>query len=176
VFAATLRPSSVVYREEQNFSWWVYALMALMVLFGIVIELLARSRNQGVEPGGGLSLGVPVVLLASLLLPTIMVVGVLRLTTEVDATGIRIWFGWIPTFQRAIYLADLDRVESVRYRPIADCGGWGIRIGLDGERVYNARGDLGVRLYFRDGTRILLGSQRPDELADAIVRALPPTS
>ena len=176
MFAATLRPSTVVYREEQNFGWWVYALMVLMVAFGVVLELLARSRNPGGEPDAGMSLQVPVVLLVSLLLPTIMIVGVLRLTTEVDATGIRIWFGWIPTFQRTICLADLERVEPVRYRPLVDCGGWGIRTGPGGERVYNARGDLGVRLHFRDGTRILIGSQRPDELADAIVRSLPPTS
>lgn len=176
MFAATIRPSSVIYREEQNFGWWVYALLALMVIFGVAISLLGKSDGPGVGPEGGQSLQLPVVLLVSITLPTILIVGVLRMTTEVDDTGIRIWFGWVPTIQRSISLTGLERVEPVRYRPLVECGGWGIRGGPGGERVYNARGDLGVRLHFRDGTRILIGSQRPDELAEAICRSLPPTS
>lgn len=176
MFAATLRPASSVYREEQNFGRWVYALMALMVAFGAAIALIAKEKAQDAAAGSGNSLEVSVVLLVSVLLPTILIVGVLRMTTEVDPTTIRVWFGWVPTFHRSIDLTGVERVESVRYRPLAECGGWGIRYGPGGERVYNARGDLGVRLFFRDGTRILIGSQRPDELAEAIRRSLPPAS
>ena len=40
-----------------------------------------------------------------------------------------------------------------------DYGGWGIRKGRDGKRVFNARGNRGVRLELSDGTRLLIGSR-----------------
>ncbi len=74
-------------------------------------------------------------------------------------------------------LVSISNVKShaiVQYRPIADHGGWGIRAGRDGERVLTARGNRGVRLELTDGTRLLIGSQRPEELAETIERARRP--
>lgn len=53
------------------------------------------------------------------------------------------------------------------YDPIREYGGWGIRMGLRG-RAFNMRGNNGVQLVLRSGTRLLIGSQRPEELAEAI--------
>jgi hypothetical protein len=98
----------------------------------------------------------------------------LQMTTEVTATELRVWFGWIPIYRRAIAITNIPRSGVVRYRPILDYGGWGIRIGRDGERVLNARGDRGVRLELADGTKLLIGSQRPEELAETLERARRP--
>ena len=46
-------------------------------------------------------------------------------------------------------------------------GGWGIRVAGDG-RAYNAYGNQGVQLILTDGSRILIGTQRPDELLGAL--------
>ncbi len=69
-------------------------------------------------------------------------------------------------------MASIVRIEVVSYRPLMDYGGWGIRVGRDGERVLNARGNRGVRIELTDGTRLLIGSQRPEALAVAIERTL----
>jgi hypothetical protein len=66
------------------------------------------------------------------------------------------------------------RLEVVSYRPLADYWGWGIRSGRDGERVLNARGNRGVRIDLSDGTRLLVGSQRPEALAVVLERAMLP--
>ena len=49
------------------------------------------------------------------------------------------------------------------YSPLAEYGGWGIKWGRSGLAL-NARGDRGVRLTLTDGRRVLVGSQRPEEL------------
>lgn len=173
MFAAALRHPSVVYREEQNFAWWVYASIAFMVALGLFFGLGTRGHAAaGVPAHGGLE--IPIVLVVGLLLPAVLIVGVLRMTTEVDPTEIRIWFGWVPTFQKSFPIAGLSRVEVVSYRPIVEYGGWGIRVGRSGERAYNARGNRGVRLTLVDGSTILIGSQRPEELASTIELALHP--
>lgn len=166
---ATAIPGPVaVYREEQLFGWWVYALMALMVAIACVFYAIRPEADPARRDPATLAI------LVGLTLPAVFTLGVLRMTTEVTALRVEVWFGWIPTYRRVLDAGAVRRVEVVTYRPWADCGGWGIRTGRDGERVLNARGDRGVRLHMADGSRFLLGSQTPESLAAAIERAMNP--
>ena len=166
--AVAIQPPSAIYREEQRFGWWIYALLALMM--ALAWTLLEGRGGGGAWHGPqhlvGLSVGFS--------LPVLLVIGVLRMTTLVTPTDVRVWFGFIPTYRREIAIASISRVEVVIYRPIADFKGWGVRVGPDGERALNARGNRGVRLHLIDGSKILIGSQRPDELALAVEGALRP--
>ena len=169
-----LRPPAAIYREEQNFAWWVYAMLAAMVVNGLVAILWPHHGVANPAPAARWGLDAQVGLAFGLTLPTVLVVGVLRMTTEVTPATVRVWFGWLPTYRRAIPLTNIASLEVVRYRPIRDCGGWGIRRGRGGEAVLNARGDRGVRLTLVDGSKLLIGSQRPEDLADALKRAMNP--
>jgi hypothetical protein len=59
--------------------------------------------------------------------------------------------------------------EVVTYQPVEDYGGC-IRLTKRG-RAYIASGDRGVRLFFAKGGGILIGSQQPERLAQAIAAA-----
>lgn len=169
--ATTFQPPATVYREDQNFAWWVYALLALMATT-TALTYLAIGPDSKVN--GGRFGGLLVFLLVGFVMPSVLVLGVLRMTTEVTPVSCRVWFGWIPTYRQSIPISSIATLEVVSYRPLADCGGWGIRRGRNGERVLNARGSRGVRLTFTDGTCLLIGSQRPEELAVALDRAMHP--
>lgn len=175
--SVAFQPSMVVYREEQNFDWRVYVFVVaseVLVWLGLI-----WFHQQPVQPAGGHRLGLvelSVVAGVGLVLPALLVVGLLRMTTEVGPTDLRVWFGWIPTYRRVIPLGTIQRVEVVSYRPLIDYGGWGIRQGRDGIRVLNARGNRGVRIDLTDGTRFLIGSQHPEDLARALERAIRPGS
>ena len=162
VSVATLTPTSAVFREEQNFAWWVYALLAsVSVLAGAAV-----IWGRGAHPGW--STGLPIALGLTCMVPMLLIVLLLRMTTEVHPTECVVWFGWLPTYREVVPLTSIQVVEAVTYRPLRDCGGWGIRCGVAGERVLNARGDHGVRLTLVDGNKILIGSQRAEELARAL--------
>lgn len=172
---AAFQPPVVIYREEQNFDWRVYGVLALAE--GLFWFALFCSYASGPHPGGPenqTSAELAVGLLVGLVLPSILVIGLLRMTTEVAPTGLRVWFGWIPTYRRVIPIGTIQKIEVVTYRPIADYGGWGIRLGRDGVRVLNARGNQGVRIDLVDGSKYLIGSQLPEELARALEQALLP--
>ena len=168
---ASFQPAAVVYREEQNFGWWAYALViAVEVLIWAILGQLRRIPH----PAGLLSrwaLALALGIAVYVALPVMLVVGFLRMTTEVTPTDLRVWFGWLPTYRRIVPVGTIVRLEVVSYRPLADYWGWGIRSGRDGERVLNARGNRGVRIELSDGTRLLIGSQRPEVLAVALERA-----
>src|SRR5690606_8099385 len=105
-------------------------------------------------------------------LPPMLVVGLLRMTTEVHATDLRIWFGLVPTYRLVVPLAEVHAVEPVHYRPLADCGGWVVRRCRRVGRIFSARGDRGLRITLQDGSTLLIGSQRPEELARTIDQAV----
>jgi hypothetical protein len=174
VSIAALRPPAVVFREEQHFAWWIYGVLGLTAILAWVAPGWSQA-GPGNPPGArGWGLELAIGLAVGLTLPSVLIMGVLRMTTEVTPTDVRVWFGWIPTFRQYVSLSTIERLEVVDFRPIADYGFWGIRTGRDGERVLIARGDRGVRLYLSDGTRLLIGSQRPEDLAIAVEKAMRP--
>lgn len=104
-----------------------------------------------------------------------------RLVFEVQEDAIRIRFGYVGWPGRIVPLGDVERTEVVTYRPIRQFGGWGIRGGrFQGEftGVYSMRGNRGLLLFLTQDTRVflfrtrrlLLGSQEPERLQQAIDR------
>ena len=88
---------------------------------------------------------------------------------RVEVQGATLTYRFFPFHgkPRIVDLRDVRAARAVTYRPIRDYGGWGIRIGAKGW-AYNVSGDRGVELELRDGTLLLIGSQRPEALAAAI--------
>jgi hypothetical protein len=160
------RPPSALYREEQNFDWWLYAaLVGVLALLLLGFNLKAHASPLPEKANGMGNLEIPFYLLVGLGLPSLLFIGVLHMTTQVTPDACHIWFGWIPTIRRSIPVANIKKVEIVRYHAIRDHGFWGVRTGKDGERSYTASGDRAVRLHLADGSRVLIGTQRPEELA-----------
>jgi hypothetical protein len=163
---ATLQPATALFREEQYFDWRVYALIASVE--GLTALGLLHRNAWSSELILGLVIGT--VLLMSL------AIFMLRMTTEVTPTDVRVWFGGVPIYRRVVPLGDIRRIEPTSFRPIADYGFWGVRSSRDGERALIARGTRGVRLELVDGSLLVIGSQRSEELAQALQSGLtPPT-
>lgn len=87
--------------------------------------------------------------------------------TEIRKDGL--YYKFFP-FQfrfRHISWADVKTMELRQYRSLSEYLGWGIRIGPSG-RAYNVKGNNGLQLVLKNGRRILFGTQRPEELQQAI--------
>lgn len=164
--AVAIPSPPAIFREEQSFGWWIYAAVALLAVVG-----LGFHGRVAPPRGPAWSLELPLVVAVGVGLPAVLVVGVLRLTTEVRPGEVRVWFGWVPSYRRSIALASVKAVEVGRYRPLRDHKGWGVRHGPAGELALTARGSRCVRLHFDDGQVVLIGSQQAEALARAIERA-----
>ena len=173
---ATMRPAASVFHEEQHFDWRVYALIAAIELISGYVAVLATRHWSPVAEllSHRWSFEFTLSLVLVVTLPFLLVFGLLQMTTEVTPSEVRVSFGWIPIYRRAVAITSIQRHRVVEFRPIADHGGWGIRTGRDGERVFSARGNQGVRLELADGSKLIIGSQRSEELAESIERALRP--
>jgi len=162
-----------IYREEQRFTQtWLRMLLWTSPL--IVIAVIAWAVHE--SPGQRTMLmlvGLGAVVLDVLLGPGLL--HITKLITEVRRDGLYVRFFPFHFSFKWISLDRVKKVEAVRYRPLREYGGWGIRRGSGG-RAYNVRGDSGVRLDFGDGSHLLIGSQRADELAAAIRRIRTPST
>jgi hypothetical protein len=157
------------FEEEQSFRQpWVGALMAgtlvlLLVPLGLVLFGAPVKAGSDILPGViGLALGIVVVIGVAFLMY------VMKLSVRLDDAGLHIRF--FPFVKRDIALAEIARWEARTYSPLREYGGWGIRCGWNG-MAYNVSGNQGVQLEFTNGKRLLIGSQRPEELAAAITQA-----
>jgi hypothetical protein len=145
----------VYFREVQRFRqvWLWVLLVASIVLVGL-------AMREGAVPIGH----IPVAAVLVLAVPVWF--WALRLTTEVHDDALHLHF--FPMWKKRIIPFNQIRSAQARcYRPIVEYGGWGIRWGLSGQ-AYNVSGDRGVQLELANGKRLLIGSQRPEELEAAI--------
>jgi hypothetical protein len=149
------------FREVQRFRQkWLWALMVgvLVAEVGALVAVVragADAAIPGVVFGGLVALGVLALLWFA------------RMETEVRDDALYVRFFPFHRAPRRYAWADIARCEARTYRPLAEYGGWGLRMG-----AYNVSGDRGAQLRFRDGEALLIGSQRADELAAAINRHL----
>ena len=96
---------------------------------------------------------------------TVWLFYLLKLITRVDAKGVHVRF--FPLTHKQIPFENRTSCQARTYRPIREYGGWGIRFSRKG-RAYNVSGNQGVQLTFKQGKPLLIGSQKPEELAAAI--------
>ncbi len=149
----------VVFAERQTFaSNRVALLCGVGALLGCGGALLAAGGEAGPTTGSLVSLVVLGAVAAFLFW------GQLRVEVRDSA----LWVRLVPlTRQHRFAWENIRSAEARTYRPILEYGGWGIRYGSSG-KAYNVAGNRGVQLEFQDGSRLLIGSQRADELAEAI--------
>ena len=148
----------MAFREVQRF-WLNRLMVVLTVVVATVLLVLAFAPGPWQEKGpGGFVL---VFALRPVVLPALM-----SLKTEVDERSVYVGFHPLRQGRRRIPLSNVEAAEAVTYEP--GNFGYGVRIGVGGERAYNVAGRRGVRLHLLGGKSLLIGSQRPDELASAI--------
>jgi hypothetical protein len=158
----------VLFHEEQSFRQpWLWVMMPGSLLVMIAVVAVAFIH----DPAKAQSLIVPAVVAVPIIIGTIALLLFMKLTVQVEDGQLRVRF--FPLVKREIPVAEIARWEARAYRPILEYGGWGIRYGWKG-MAYNVSGKRGVQLEFTNGKRLLIGSQRPDELAAAITHAKRP--
>ena len=94
-----------------------------------------------------------------------------KLETVVLGDEVQIRFFPFLLRTKKVAFTELKSCEAKTYSPLREYGGWGIRLGAKGW-AYNASGREGVELQLRDGRMILIGSQRSEELYQAIQEEL----
>lgn len=161
---------TILFQEKQRFTqvWLWVVLLGVAAIFwiGFFYQLLS-GNNFGRNPITGVEATILFVLVG-IGLPYFFYK--ISLTTEVHPGQISIRFFPFHIKHIQIPLHLVRNYEKVTYNAIGEYGGWGIRWGFRG-KAYNMSGNQGVQLHFYNRKPLLIGSQKPDELFEAISQA-----
>jgi hypothetical protein len=105
---------------------------------------------------------------ASILLAVVFGGGVmfLRMSTRVADSAVVVRFWGIRV--RSVLLKDIVDCEVVNVNSVRQLGGWGIRWRRGHGWTYNVASGDAVRIVLSRGGRLVVGSQRAEELASVI--------
>lgn len=171
------RRDQVLFSEVQRFNQpWVWAIilpvsLGPIALFGYgVVRQILGGMPWGDKPMSDTGLLVAFVLALVFGALLLLLFFKMRLVVVVRPGVLLLRFVPLHRDFRRIELGDLASYRACTYRPIREYGGWGIRLVPSG-RAYNVSGNQGVRLDYPDGTHLLIGSRRPEDLAQAVETA-----
>lgn len=158
----------ILFSERQKFKqWWLW-----LIIFGIngffifgIFRQVIGGQEFGENPMSDTGLIVGTVLF---ILFTILFFN-FRLDTLIKKDGIYIRF--FPFHYKFKHYAWNSLIKSFvrQYSPLTEYGGWGLRLGLFGKgRAFNVSGNKGLQLEFTNNKKILIGTNKPDELNEAL--------
>ena len=133
-----------LFTEKQRFTqWWLWLIMILVVAFAFYYE---ESTLE---------------MAVALIIPIFLFV--LNLETEISKEGISIRFFPFHLKKKFFSWDEIVKAEVREYSPLFEYGGWGIRGGMSGV-AYNVKGNMGLQLVLKNGKKILIGTQKAEEL------------
>jgi hypothetical protein len=158
----------ILFTETQRFTqWYMWLLLGAVNL--LLIYLLYRSFSLGKTNGqrfAAVILGVSTVVVMAITALMFLI----RLESQITGKGIQVKFYPMDSEPR-FYPWDSIKSASVRhYDPTAECHGWGIKATAD-NRALNISSDVGLQLVLSNNQRLLIGTQKPDELMIALNKA-----
>ncbi len=163
----TQQTNPPIFKEIQKFRsvWWVMVLVgavALWIWYGFIQQIIL-GYPFGTNPGPdwlmwllwlGIGIGLPWLFYT------------MHLTTEVHPDHIAL--NYYPFTTRQIPLTDIKQHQARTYQAIKEYGGWGLKGWSSDNKAYNVYGNQGVELTLLNGQRVMIGSQKAEELAQAI--------
>lgn len=153
--------SGGVFNESQTYrgTWIMYLmLMTEIPMLVLVTVLLLNSAEDPSEAMLHLVIIFSIMAIAFALLMTI------KLDVRLDHKGIHYkYFPFINNW-RLIPKSDIISIEVIKYNPISDYGGWGLK-GNKTTKAYSIVGDMGILLDVGEEKKLMVGTQRGSELS-----------
>lgn len=158
--------NEILFSECQQFrQWWIWLILIALGLFTLyeIYQQLTSGASFGYTPGNdpGFLIGAAITFVIVLLLLLI------RLETQIKRNGIYVRFFPIQLSFRHYAWDKILKCYVRKYRPLTEFGGWGLRFGISG-KAYNISGNKGLQIVFTNNKKLLIGTQQPEELSEAL--------
>jgi hypothetical protein len=145
-----------VFTEVQSFDQaWMWTLLGIGTMVLLLSLLLAGQWGWAMIFAG------------AVLVMAMSVMSSFKLNTRIDDAGVH--YRSHPFFikTKTIPWEDIDQIYVRTYSPMLDYGGWGIRLGWKGW-TYTIKGNQGIQIVRKNGRRVLVGTQKPDEVSQML--------
>ncbi len=157
----------ILFRESQRIKqWWIWLILILSVsplfiIFGIAMGS-PDSSVRGEIPIWSyfVIIGIPILLF--------FLIGASNLKTEITEDEIRFQYFPFQFKRHSISWREVESAEVIKYSPIGDYGGWGLRIGSKG-KAFNVSGNMGLKMSVKSMKKpLLIGTNKAEELRQVV--------
>ncbi|HXR83427.1 MAG TPA: hypothetical protein VN722_03900 [Hanamia sp.] len=164
----------ILFSETQRFKqWWLWIILIgvnVLMFYGVYSQVIEGHQfgdkpmnNSQILIGTGISLSVTFFILS------------FRLGTQIKSDGIYVRLFPLQFSYKFFPWNSLLKCYVRKYNAIAEFGGWGLRLGLFGKgTAYNISGNKGLQLEFTNGKKLLIGTQKTEELTEVIEKSFLP--
>lgn len=156
--------NTTIFTETQHFEF--YHVLIISAVAALAFFCVIKFKNKAGKPSNGILTKAVLYTLAALPIPIAVLFWVMALHTNINDRGIAVKFSPFHKEWRIYEWQDIKSCKVKRYRPVHDYGGWGMR-----GKAYNVSGDMGLFIRFNNGSHFLIGTQKPEELEKALIKA-----
>ncbi len=160
--------NEILFVERQRFKqWWCWLILLSLNGFFLyaVFKQVIGGQQFGDKPmsNTGLLVATGLIILVTLLFVKFC------LSTIIKEDGIYVRFFPFHLKYKHYPWDVLTKCYVRVYSPIGEYGGWGLRFSLSGKgKAYNVSGNKGLQLEFTKGKKLLIGTNKSDDLADTL--------
>lgn len=153
----------ITYSEKQYFrQWWIVFIMipVPLIMLWAIFQQIVLDKPFGNHPAPDLAL---IIISIVVILPSVLFF-LVRLETKIDDSGI--FYRLIPFHikLKKISWNDISEIYVRKYNPIGEYGGWGLKGSKKHGKAINVSGNMGLQIILKNGEKILVGTNKPDEL------------
>lgn len=148
---------------------WIWAILIASWLVMIVIfsyginQQLVHGVPFGDSPMSDNGLIITFILVFVLESGLLVFFSAIKLTTRIDRKEISYRFFPLHRSFRKIPWDLVRSCKVVTYNPVREYGGWGARL-RKGRKAYSISGNNGIKIILKDGSHILIGTKKANEL------------
>ncbi len=157
------------FSEKQKFSFLGIGLVLIILLLFIVTGAV-RQIFMGIPFGNRPMSDTGIALLTGFLGLLLLTAYCASLKTVITEDGITVTFFPFMWRKKVILWNNVETAYVREYSPIREYGGWGFRwVNNDtnkgrSSKALNVKGNQGLQLIFKNGERLMIGTQKPLEL------------
>lgn len=158
--------TTIRFTETQRFTqWWLWLLLIGLsaVIISAMIYQITYEQPVGDNPmsDSGLIISSVIILLLN------VIFFIFKLETHIDKEGIHIRFFPFHMKFRTYKWVDMSECYLRQYSPISEFGGWGIK-GWPSNMAFNVSGNQGIQITFKEGKKLLIGTNSVQLTDDAL--------
>ena len=148
-----------VFNETQSYrgTWLMYLILLIELPTLVLLFVLFFQAEDKSEMGNAL-----IIVISTLYLVFLLIFN-LKLELRIDDSGV--YYRYFPFIRkwRKIEKEAIKTIKVIRYRPITDFGGWGLK-GNQTTKAYSIMGDQGLLIDSGEKKKIMIGTAKAKEL------------
>lgn len=159
-----------VFNETQKVTqWWLQLINIAILGFLVYTSYKWFVLNEAVGNVSTKNLTGQIVVIAMLIF-SVGLIYMCQLKTTIDEIGLHYQFLPIKLSKKTIRWTELKKCYVRIYNPVKEYGGWGYRLSFNKGKALNVKGNKGIQLEFKDGRKLLIGTQKQEDAQNVIER------